>query len=161
MSATKSGDAFVTLNLSTITSPHRIAYFFRGVNKCVIFFPKVSPIFPAFCRKYGTEPKGSFLWGAQNPGLRRGVAEPKDSTAQTLTACGGGVCRTACIPQKQKEPKGSFCFWWRRGVTIDYQVIEHIENVAISGDVPGMATFVYAVFTRMVLLLIQELILQI
>ena len=29
-----------------------------------------------------------------------------------------------------------------------------MENVAISGDVPGMATFVYAVFTRMVLLLI-------
>ena len=54
-----------------------------------------------------------------------------------------------------------FYFWWRRGITIDYQVIEHIENVAISGDVPGMATFVYAVFTRMVLLLIQELILQI
>ena len=52
-------------------------------------------------------------------------------------------------------------FWWRRGITIDYQVIEHMENVAISGDVPGMATFVYAVFTRMVLLLIQELILQI
>ena len=96
---------------------------------------------------------------AQNPGLRRSVAEPRGSTAQTLTACGGGVRRTACIPQKQKEPKGSFCFWWRRGVTTDYHVIEHMENVAISGDVPGMATFVYAVFTRMVLLLIQELIL--
>ena len=54
-----------------------------------------------------------------------------------------------------------FYFWWRRGVTIDYQVIEHMENAAISGDVPGMATFVYAFFTRMVLLLIQELILQI
>ena len=36
-----------------------------------------------------------------------------------------------------------------------------MENAAISGDVPGMATFVYAFFTRMVLLLIQELILQI
>lgn len=46
-------------------------------------------------------------------------------------------------------------------MTTDYHVIEHMENVAISGDVPGMATFVYAVFTRMVLLLIQELILQI
>lgn len=46
-------------------------------------------------------------------------------------------------------------------MTTDYQVIAHMENVAISGDVPGMATFVYAGFTRMVLLLIQELILQI
>ena len=83
-------------------------------------------------------------------------------TAQTVTAHGGGVRRASCFG---KNKTGSywtlFYFWWRRGITIDYQVIEHIENVAISGDVPGMATFVYAVFTRMVLLLIQELILQI
>lgn len=46
-------------------------------------------------------------------------------------------------------------------MTTDYHVIEHMENVAISDDEPGMATFVYAFFTRMVLLLIQELILQI
>ena len=98
---------------------------------------------------------------AQNPGLRRSTAKSYANPAQTLTACGGGVLRAACISQKQKEPKGSFCFWWRRGITIDYQVIEHIENAAISGDVPGMATFVYAFFTRMVLLLIKELILQI
>ncbi len=52
------------------------------------------------------EPYGSQIPWAQNPGLRQSSAGVPDSTAQTVTALGGGVHRAVCIRKNKTESFG-------------------------------------------------------